>query len=206
MARLVFKKDGGAGRALELSEGTNRVGRGFANDLRVPELSISTSHCEVTVSEAGVWVVDLGSTNGSFIEGRPIQQEMLGPGQTLQLGDVQFVLETNRHSHGVEPAVSIPQLSVPAVAVQPHFSDGSMACLLHPEIAVEFECTHCHFAFCQECVRTVGIAGGKSLFFCPECHGKCEPLETPRPANSISDQIRSVFTRLVEALKLSRKR
>lgn len=206
MTRLVFKKDGSRGQALELNEGTNRLGRGRTNDLQISDPSISISHCEVTVSEAEVWVVDLGSTNGSFIDGRPIWKEMLRPGQTLQLGDVQFVLDTERYSQEIEPSVSIPHLSTPAVVVQPCFSDGTMACLRHPESGVEFQCSHCHFAYCPECVRKVGIAGGTPLFFCPECDGKCDPMQPPPPTNSISYRIKSLFRRLAESLRLTHRR
>lgn len=190
------------GRALELIEGTNRLGRGPSNDIRISEPSVSICHCVVTVSASGVWVADLGSTNGSFIDGEPIRERALHPGQTLQLGTIQFVLEMHGGLQGSEPAVSIPLFSHPVEPMQTFLSDGTALCLAHPKIVAGFKCTRCQFAYCEECVRTVGISGGKSLFFCPECDGKCFPLELPPPPMSISDRFISIWGVLANTFKM----
>src|SRR5258706_7314986 len=76
-----------------LRPGTNKIGRGEENDFTIPHNSISTCHCEIEVGD-GVVVKDLDSTNGTFVNDRPVREEQLRPGETLQLGSVKMLLET----------------------------------------------------------------------------------------------------------------
>src|SRR5207302_7783594 len=64
------------------------------NDLFLPDESISTTHAKLQRRE-GVWIlVDLDSTNGTFIDGDQIKGEApLVPGATVRLGDVSLVFE-----------------------------------------------------------------------------------------------------------------
>jgi pSer/pThr/pTyr-binding forkhead associated (FHA) protein len=81
--------------AFELLPGLNRVGRNPTNDFRVADASISSFHCEITLdSDKKVHVRDLASTNGTFIDGIPLLDGELKPGQTLRLGSVEFRLES----------------------------------------------------------------------------------------------------------------
>lgn len=69
-----------------------QMGKG---DLRVQDRFVSGRHAELSWDGATWWVVDLGSTNGTQVNGRPItphQREALPPGGTLQVGDVLFEL------------------------------------------------------------------------------------------------------------------
>jgi len=70
------------------------VGRAEYNDIVLPDDSVSTSHAKLQRRE-GVWVlVDLESTNGSFVDAERVQGETpLAPGALLRLGDVQLLFE-----------------------------------------------------------------------------------------------------------------
>ena len=56
------------------------LGRTAESDVTVPELSISTEHCAFTASPFGLRITDLGSTNGTIVDG-----QRLSKGQTGQL-------------------------------------------------------------------------------------------------------------------------
>src|ERR1051325_2686084 len=90
MARLIYKNGPHPGVAIELRPGMNRVGRNPANEIVIPDPSVSSAHCEMHVSDLGVAFRDLGSTNGSFIDGRQVTKEILTGGKTLRLGSVEF--------------------------------------------------------------------------------------------------------------------
>src|SRR5437763_9598059 len=70
------------------------IGRADYNDLVFPDLSVSMAHAKLQQRE-GVWVlVDLDSTNGTFVDGERVKGEApLAPGATVRLGDVQLVFE-----------------------------------------------------------------------------------------------------------------
>lgn len=87
----------GAGRAklmpvgfehagFELGEGVNRLGRDPGQNHHVILSShVSRSHCELLVSGTAVWVRDLNSHNGTFVNGERITEKELRPGDRLGL-------------------------------------------------------------------------------------------------------------------------
>jgi hypothetical protein len=80
--------------AIELKPGVNRIGRGTDNNFTINHGSISTQHCEFTVTDDGVLLKDLGSTNGTFVERVPVTQLKLYHGQHVQLGAVDMIFES----------------------------------------------------------------------------------------------------------------
>ncbi len=83
-----------AGQRLTVRTPIVNVGRADYNDVVVPDPSVSTSHAKLQRRE-GVWVlVDLDSTNGTFVDGERVKGEApLAPGAMVRLGDVQLVFE-----------------------------------------------------------------------------------------------------------------
>jgi pSer/pThr/pTyr-binding forkhead associated (FHA) protein len=93
MAKLVVLTEGLAGRAHELTTERTTVGRVEDNTFQIAESSVSSHHCEILLKEGQVFVKDLNSTNGTFIEGNQIAEGVLKPGQKLRLGKVELKLE-----------------------------------------------------------------------------------------------------------------
>jgi pSer/pThr/pTyr-binding forkhead associated (FHA) protein len=95
MARLVLLSEGFTGRSFELKSETTTVGRLPDNVFDIPESSVSSHHAEIVLRGNDVFVRDLDSTNGTFINGEQIQGEaVVKPGQILRLGTVEMRLET----------------------------------------------------------------------------------------------------------------
>src|SRR2546422_3297060 len=101
---VVIRPSGATARTAVLVSGVNRIGRNPANDIFLDDTTVSGRHCEIVVLNKDVFVRDLDSANGTFIDGQSIKEAALLPGQTLHVGSVEVVLE--------RPAqISIPQLS-----------------------------------------------------------------------------------------------
>lgn len=79
---------------IELKPGVNRIGRASENDFPIQHSSISARHCEVTVTDAGVTLKDLGSANGTFVERVPVTEFQLHHRHRVQLGSVELVFES----------------------------------------------------------------------------------------------------------------
>src|SRR5437867_1221827 len=94
LASFLVRSGGLAGQRLSVKTPVVNIGRADYNDLVVPDPSVSTSHAKLQRRE-GVWVlVDLDSTNGTFVDGERVKGEApLAPGATVRLGDVQLVFE-----------------------------------------------------------------------------------------------------------------
>jgi pSer/pThr/pTyr-binding forkhead associated (FHA) protein len=93
MAKLVIQNQGMTGRAHELNVECTTVGRVEDNTFPIADPSVSSHHCEVHLRGSEVLIRDLNSTNGSFINESKITEQVLKPGQTLRLGQVELKLE-----------------------------------------------------------------------------------------------------------------
>ena len=93
MAKLVVLTEGLSGRSHELATERTTVGRVDDNTFQIAEASVSSHHCEILLKDGQVFIKDLNSTNGTFIEGNQITEGVLKPGQKLRLGKVELKLE-----------------------------------------------------------------------------------------------------------------
>jgi pSer/pThr/pTyr-binding forkhead associated (FHA) protein len=92
MPKLVVLTQSMAGRSVDLGERTT-IGRVEDNAFQIAEPSVSSRHCEILLRGSEVVVKDLGSTNGTFINGEKITEGVLKPGQTLRLGNIELKLD-----------------------------------------------------------------------------------------------------------------
>jgi hypothetical protein len=194
------------GRVLHLKPGLNRIGRSADNHFQVTEPSVSTNHCEVVLSDANVLVRDLGSTNGTFVDGEPVEEAILEPGHTLQLGNLELRLEAPDEV-AAAAGIHVPEPTAGATAAAATLPDGSPACANHPEVPAEYRCTKCTQTICGSCVRVIRRLGGDSMMFCSLCAGLCESLYAgvaaePEP---VAPEKPSLLGRLAQTWKLTFK-
>jgi diguanylate cyclase (GGDEF)-like protein len=71
-----------------LSEKHLILGRSKEADITIPDELISREHCEIWCQNGQIWIKDLASTNGTFVDGGQITLMELGPDNRLQLGKV----------------------------------------------------------------------------------------------------------------------
>lgn len=98
MAKLVLLSAGMTGRTQDLKAEKTTIGRVEDNTFQIAEPSVSSHHCEVFLRGNDVIVKDLGSTNGTFINGEKVSETTLKAGQILRLGQVEMRLETDAPS------------------------------------------------------------------------------------------------------------
>lgn len=93
----VFRLHGelqGAPAVFVLGPGDNRVGADPANPIHIPVRQVSRSHAVLTVNGDGVKLEDLGSTNGTFVNGVRVRQARLGENDWVQFGPVVLTFES----------------------------------------------------------------------------------------------------------------
>ncbi len=118
---LVYFKDDGGRRDIRIKGGRCVIGRGEGCDVQAPLPTISRTHCEIrTTPDGGVFVRDLGSSNGTFINGERIEREAgLAAGDHLALGKVTFAVQINGEPAHVEPPLLDPPTGPPPGARAP---------------------------------------------------------------------------------------
>ena len=80
-----------AGRRIELSAERVVLGRSRECDVRVADLNVSRQHAEVRDEDGDYILVDLGSTNGTLLNGRRVDRQRLVDGDTITLGSTEIV-------------------------------------------------------------------------------------------------------------------
>jgi Protein of unknown function (DUF3662)/FHA domain len=83
--------DDGSGRSYQLTEGTHVIGRGQDSAFRLPDTGVSRRHLEITWDGQQATVTDLGSTNGTTVNGNPIQSWQLNDGDVIRVGHSSLV-------------------------------------------------------------------------------------------------------------------
>ena len=88
-ARLI---DTAANRAFDLASARVSLGRESHNDITIPDINVSRNHAEITLSPQGAWIItDLGSTNGTYVNGRAIASQPLNEGDHISVGTTDLV-------------------------------------------------------------------------------------------------------------------
>jgi pSer/pThr/pTyr-binding forkhead associated (FHA) protein len=102
LANFLVKVGALKGQRVQVRTPVANIGRAEYNDIVLPDPSVSTAHAKLQRRE-GVWlVVDLDSTNGSFVDGERVHGETpLAPGAIVRFGDVQLVFEPTDDALGV---------------------------------------------------------------------------------------------------------
>ena len=90
---LVMFRPGGDTRSFSLFRDSTVIGRRQECDLRIPLGEVSRKHCRIVKEGGAVRVEDLGSSNGTYHNGKRVREADLSPGDALQVGPVSFVVQ-----------------------------------------------------------------------------------------------------------------
>jgi predicted component of type VI protein secretion system len=91
MAELIIQSGKHQGKKLVLSQPQVIIGRSPECHIRLASADISKQHCLLRSTPEGIFVLDLGSRNGTFVNGQVIGHEtLLEPGDLLRVGPMEF--------------------------------------------------------------------------------------------------------------------
>jgi pSer/pThr/pTyr-binding forkhead associated (FHA) protein len=178
----------------------------------MPDGSVSSSHCEVALDPAGnLQIRDLGSTNGTFIEGERVREAVARPGQRLKFGNLELIFENSlaaAHTPAMPLPVNLPPPPVPrTVAPEPPpepvilGEPGPDDCIHHAGILASLLCTRCGKKICAKCTKQQKI-GMQIVDFCMGCGGQCKKLSQVKKE---SEKAAAMPTSFGEAVKKSFK-
>lgn len=210
MARLIISLTDGRLLQTRLKQGINSLGRSPSADIPIPDVTISLNHCELELAEDQIRIRDLDSTNGTYIDGRPIKESTLFAGQVLQLGSVKVDVDLRSADPEQSGFIKVgpPQenLSLQQGSwrqqARAHAEASTMALpMIRPRSAPAAATAapvladaHCRFHarvqarhHCPACSHyfcdlcvDIRNDAGDSSAFCRECGGACSPLGSPR--------------------------
>jgi pSer/pThr/pTyr-binding forkhead associated (FHA) protein len=108
MARLIFISEKHLGRVYEFLVEKTTVGRNEQNTLTIADDSVSEVHCHILVNGPEVIVRDLGSANGTWVNGVCLRnaQRPLMHQQIVKFGSVEARLELENEDRGTATDVT----------------------------------------------------------------------------------------------------
>src|SRR5256885_13580033 len=77
----------GAERRLRLDGNLVSLGAHPQNDVHLPDRFVSRYHCRLHGRDGRLWIQDLGSTNGTVVDGARVSEAEIGPGSLVRIGD-----------------------------------------------------------------------------------------------------------------------
>ena len=119
--QLVVLRGKSATTALKLGDGITTAGRHDECQLRIKSSQVSRKHCQFFEKNGMLMVKDLGSSNGTFLNGKKIEgQRVLEPGDELTVGPVKLRVEAaGKAGSAARPAAGKPgDTAVPAPTVK----------------------------------------------------------------------------------------
>ena len=109
MSRLIVMSKNSPGRQVTLRQrAAMTIGRADRCDVVIASVHASRAHAEVLADGDSAMLRDLGSSNGTFVNGRRIQQHQLRHGDVLSVGgcDIRFLMSVR-----LGPSSDLPALS-----------------------------------------------------------------------------------------------
>lgn len=87
---LIVRWNGGSVKEIPVTIGRFMVGRTSSADILLPSLKVSRRHALIIKTAQYLQVLDLGSTNGTFIKDRRIKEYCLSSGDIVRMGDCEI--------------------------------------------------------------------------------------------------------------------
>jgi hypothetical protein len=89
-AFLLVQTDGAPRVRFDLGGALISIGRASDNDVIVDDPEVSRHHCQLKLQHGAYSLADLGSRNGSWINGQPVSEVALGPGDLIRIGSTEI--------------------------------------------------------------------------------------------------------------------
>jgi pSer/pThr/pTyr-binding forkhead associated (FHA) protein len=102
LGKLIVIQPGGPEKEYGLSKMSVSLGRAMTNDIILNDARTSRSHARLEDGPSGRKIVDLGSSNGTRVNGNRVQMAHLQPGSLITLGNDQLRFEVSMPREAVE--------------------------------------------------------------------------------------------------------
>lgn len=118
---LVLFRKNGKQKSFQLPSSVTVIGRHNDCDLHAPLMSVSKRHCQLTCNDGALRIRDLGSRNGTYVNGQRIDETEIKAGDRVKIGPLMFLLQIDGQPEnpesGKQAAAKAPRKGVPEDAL-----------------------------------------------------------------------------------------
>ena len=95
MGKLVVSLDGVVIKEVQVTKDKTTLGRRPYNDIVIDNLAVSGEHAVLQMVGAEVFIEDLNSTNGTYINGKAVKKQLLSHNDTVEIGKykIKFIVD-----------------------------------------------------------------------------------------------------------------
>jgi hypothetical protein len=118
MGKLVVSLDGVVIKDVQITKDKTTLGRRPYNDIVIDNLAVSGEHAVLQMLGADVFIEDLNSTNGTYINGKAIKKQLLAHNDTVEIGKykIKYLVEDSHDYEKtmiLQPGAQPPSLARP---------------------------------------------------------------------------------------------
>ena len=134
MPKMIVSIDGVVIREVQVTKDRTSVGRRPYNDVVIDNLAVSGEHAVLQMSGNEVYLEDLNSTNGTFVNGKAVKKQLLNDSDMVEIGKYKIKYVNEASSGAVDKAImnlsraaelSATSSTAPAAALSPVRESGS---------------------------------------------------------------------------------
>jgi FHA domain len=111
MASLRILNGSLEGEEIELTADPQTVGRAGSCNIKIGDAGVSSKHAKIWCEDGAFFLMDLGSTNGTFVNDRDVDREQLSDGDTITFGETKARFVGDKPKPRPAPAARAPQAS-----------------------------------------------------------------------------------------------
>lgn len=117
MPKMIVSIDGVVIKEVQFTKDRTTLGRRPYNDVVIDNLAISGEHAVFQMAGTDVFIEDLNSTNGTYVNGKAAKKQQLQNGDTVEVGKYKIKFVSEAAADGFEKTMmvkSMPATSAPA--------------------------------------------------------------------------------------------
>jgi hypothetical protein len=126
MGKLVVSLDGVVIKEVQITKDKTTLGRRPYNDIVIDNLAVSGEHAVLQMVGNDVFIEDLNSTNGTYINGKAIKKQLLADNDTVEIGKYKIKFLLNDGGDYEKTMILKPGGFPPAAGAGPGSSFGSL--------------------------------------------------------------------------------
>ena len=119
MPKMIVSIDGVVIKEVQLSKDRTSLGRRPYNDIVIDNLAVSGEHAVLQMSGVEVYVEDLNSTNGTYVNGKAVKKQLLQHADVVEIGKYKISFVAENIATAEKPAVIVTPAAVTVSAVLP---------------------------------------------------------------------------------------
>ena len=127
MPKMIVSIDGVVIKEVQLTKDRTTLGRRPYNDIVIDNLAVSGEHAVLQMTGNEVFLEDLNSTNGTYVNGKAAKKQLLQNGDIVEVGKYKIKFVNEAVDQGFEKTMMVRPGSAPAVATPAAYSPNSTA-------------------------------------------------------------------------------